>query len=31
MIARALYPVENDPDRIDRKLRETSKVLNWKD
>ena len=28
-ITRALNPVENHPERIDRKLRETSKVLNW--
>ena len=29
-ITRELNPVENHPERIDRKLRETSKVLNWK-
>ena len=29
-IARALNPVENHPERIDREHRETSKVLNWK-
>ena len=28
-ITRALNPVENHPERIDRNLRETSKVLNW--
>ena len=27
---RALNPVENHPERIDRELRETSKILNWK-
>ena len=30
-ITRALNPIENHPERIDRKLRETSKVLNWSD
>ena len=29
-ITRALNPVENHPERIDREFRETSKVLNWK-
>ena len=29
-ITRALNPVENHPERIDRGLRATSKVLNWK-
>ena len=29
-IIRALNPVENHPERIDRECRETSKVLNWK-
>ena len=29
-ITRALNPVENHPERIDRELRETSKTLNWK-
>ena len=29
VITRALNPVENHPDHIDRNLRETSKVLNW--
>ena len=29
-ITRALNPVENHPERIDRELRETSKVLNWR-
>ena len=28
-ITRVLHPVENLPERIDRALRETSKVLNW--
>ena len=28
-ITRALNPVENQPERIDRELRETSEVLNW--
>ena len=28
-ITRALNPLENNSERIDRKLRETSKVLNW--
>ena len=30
VITRALNPVENHPERIDRELRETSKVLNWR-
>ena len=30
-ITRALNPVEKDSERIDKKLRETSKVLTWKD
>ena len=29
-ITRALNPVENHPERIDRELREASKVLNWR-
>ena len=29
-ITRALNPVENHPECIDRELRETSKVLNWR-
>ena len=29
-ITRALNPVENHPERIDKELRETSKVLNWR-
>ena len=29
-ITRALNPVENHPERIDRELRETSKVFNWR-
>ena len=29
MITRALNPVENISERSDRKLRETSKTLNW--
>ena len=29
MITRALNPVEKNSERIDRKLRETSKILNW--
>ena len=29
-ITRALNPVENHPERIDRELRETSKVLIWR-
>ena len=28
-VTRALIPLENNPERIDRNLRETSKVLNW--
>ena len=28
-IIRALNPVENHPERIDRKLREISMILNW--
>ena len=28
-ITRALNPVEKNSERIDKKLRETSKVLNW--
>ena len=30
-IARALNPVENHSERIDKKLRETSKTLNWEE
>ena len=29
VITRSLNPVENHPERIDRKLRQTTKVLNW--
>ena len=28
-ITRALHPVENHPERIDRELRKTSTTLNW--
>ena len=30
-ITRALNPVEKNSERIDRKLRETSKTLNWEE